>query len=58
MWLSKAETASRLRGRIERVLDAAKAQGLREGDNRAHSKGHLDLLLPKRSKTEVRHHAA
>ncbi|MCW2403677.1 integrase [Sphingobium sp. B1D7B] len=58
IWLSKAETASRLRGRIERILDAAKAQGLRDGDNPARGKGHLDLLLPKRSKTEVRHHAA
>ncbi|MCW2413434.1 integrase [Sphingobium sp. B8D3D] len=58
IWLSKAETASRLRGRIERILDAAKAQGLREGENPARGKGHLDLLLPKRSKMEVRHHAA
>lgn len=56
--MSKAETASRLRGRIERILDAAKAQGLREGDNPARGKGHLDLLLPKRSKIEVGHHAA
>ena len=58
IWLSKAETASRVRGRIERVLDAAKAKGLRDGENPARGKGHLDLLLPKRSKTEVRHHPA
>lgn len=58
IWLSKAETASRLRGRIERILDAAKAKGLRDGENPARGKGHLDLLLPKRNKTDVRHHAA
>lgn len=58
IWLTKAETASRVRGRIERVLDAAKVKGLRQGENPARGKGHLDLLLPKRSKTEVKHHAA
>lgn len=58
IWLSKPETASRIRGRIERVLDAAKAKGLRSGDNPARGHGHLDLLLPKRSKTSVKHHAA
>jgi len=58
IWLSKPETASRLRGRIERVLDAAKVKGLRHGDNPARDRGHLDLLLPKRSKGEVKHHAA
>lgn len=58
IWLSKAETASRLRGRIERILDAAKAKGLRMGENPARGRGHLDLLLPKRSKTSVKHHAA
>ncbi len=58
IWLSKPETASRLRGRIERVLDAAKAKGLRAGDNPARSRGHLDLLLPKRNKAAVKHHAA
>lgn len=58
IWLSKAETASRLRGRIERVLDAAKVKGLRSGENPARGRGHLDLLLPKRSKTSVRHHPA
>ena len=58
IWLSKAETASRLRGRIERVLDAAKAKGLRSGENPAQGRGHLDLLLPKRSKASVKHHPA
>lgn len=47
IWLTKPETASRLRGRIERVLDAAKAKGLRTGENPARARGHLDLLLPK-----------
>lgn len=58
IWLAKPETASRVRGRIERILDAAKAKGLRSGDNPARARGHLDLLLPKRSKTEVKHHSA
>lgn len=58
IWLSKSETASRVRQRIERVLDAAKAKGLRTGDNPARGRGHLDLLLPKRQKSDVRHHAA
>ena len=58
IWLTKAETASRLRGRIERVLDAAKVKGLRSGENPARGKGHLDLLLPKRDKTQVKHHRA
>lgn len=58
IWLSKAETASRLRGRIERILDAAKVKGLRSGENPARGRGHLDLLLPKRGKASVKHHAA
>lgn len=58
IWLNKAETASRLRGRIERVLDAAKVKGLRTGENPARGRGHLDLLLPKRSKASVKHHPA
>jgi integrase len=58
LWSSKPETASRLRGRIERVLDAAKAQGLRSGDNPARWRGHLDQLLPKRQKLTRGHHAA
>ncbi len=58
IWLSKPETASRVRGRIERVLDAAKAKGLRSGDNPARNRGHLELLLPKRGKVSVNHHPA
>lgn len=58
IWLTKAETASRVRGRIERVLDAAKVKGLRAGENPARGRGHLDLLLPKRSKASVKHHPA
>src|SRR5215207_6570004 len=47
IWQTKNETASRVRGRIERVLDAAKAKGLRTGENPARWRGHLDTLLPK-----------
>jgi integrase len=57
-WNQKPETASRLRGRIERVLDAAKAQGLRSGENPARWRGHLDQLLPKRQRLTRGHHAA
>ena len=58
IWSKKAETASRLRGRIERVLDAAKAQGLRSGENPARWRGHLDQLLPKRQQHARGHHTA
>jgi integrase len=58
LWNAKPETASRLRGRIERVLDAAKAQGLRIGENPARWRGHLDQLLPKRQRLTRGHHAA
>ena len=58
LWTTKPETASRVRGRIESVLDAAKAQGLRSGDNPARWRGHLDQLLPKRAKLSRGHHAA
>ena len=58
IWNSKCETAFRLRGRIERVLDAAKAQGLRSGENPARWRGHLDQLLPKRQRLTRGHHAA
>lgn len=58
IWLTKSETASRLRGRIERVLDAAKAKGHRSGENPALWRGHLDKLLPKRRKLSRGHHAA
>lgn len=58
LWGSKPETASRLRGRIERVLDAAKAKGFRSGENPAAWRGHLSNLLPKRTKLSRGHHAA
>jgi integrase len=59
VWLSKPETASRLRGRIERILDFAKTRGWRAGENPAAWKGHLALTLPARSKVrKVEHHAA
>lgn len=58
IWLTKSETASRLRGRIERVLDAAKAHKLRSGENPALWRGHLDKLLPKRRKLTRGHLAA
>jgi integrase len=57
-WNEKPETASRLRGRIERVLDAAKAQGLRAGENPARWRGHLDQLLPKHQSIARGHYAA
>ena len=50
IWLKTPETASRVRGRIEMVLDWAKARGLRGGDNPARWRGHLGNLLPKPSK--------
>src|SRR5258708_26659024 len=58
IWTTKAETASRVRGRIEKVLDAAKAKGFRSGENPARWRGHLDHLLPRPSKLARGHHAA
>jgi integrase len=59
IWSMKPETASRLRGRIEAVLDWAKVRGYRTGENPAVWKGNLDHLLPPLSKVKrVRHHAA
>lgn len=58
IWQSKPETASRIRGRIEKVLDAAKAQGLRDNENPARWKGHLDHLLPRAKKLSRGHHRA
>jgi integrase len=58
VWLEKPETASRLRGRVERVLNAAKAKGYRIGENPAAWRGHLDNLLPKPSRLSRGHHAA
>jgi integrase len=59
IWQVKPETASRLRGRIERVLNWATTSGYRSGDNPARWRGHLDHLLAKKGKTrKVRHHPA
>lgn len=59
IWLSKQETASRLRGRIEAVLDYAKAMEWRTGENPALWRGNLKLILPHYSKTRnVKHHPA
>lgn len=59
IWNSKTETASRVRGRIESVLDWAKVRGFRKGENPARWKGHLDHILPPRAKVQkVHHHTA
>ena len=60
LWATKPETAGRVRGRVEAILDWAAAQGYRQGDNPARWRGHLDKLLPARiAKCErVVHHAA
>ena len=58
IWQTKPETASRVRGRIERILNAAKAKGYRSGENPAAWRGHLDNLLPKQSRLSRGHHAA
>ncbi len=58
IWTEKAETASRVRGRIEKVLDAAKAKGHRSGENPARWRGHLDHLLARRQKLQRGHHPA
>ena len=50
IWSTKTETAARVRGRIERILSYAIARGWREGPNPALWRGHLDTMLPKRSK--------
>ena len=58
IWTTTNETASRLRGRIEQVLDWATARGLREGLNPARWRGYLDKLLPKPSKVNKAEHYA
>lgn len=59
IWQTKTETATRVRGRIESILDWATVRGYRTGENPARWKGHLDHLLPKRSKVQrVKHHPA
>jgi integrase len=56
IWQTTPETAKRTQGRIEKVLDAARAAGHRTGENPARWRGHLSLLLPKRAKAQ--HHPA
>ena len=59
IWRTKPETAGRVRGRIEVILDFAKTRDLRDGENPARWKGHLQNLLPARGKVaRVEHHAA
>jgi integrase len=59
IWATKTETASRVRGRIESVLDWAAVRGHRNGDNPARWRGHLEKALPQRSKVQkVVHHSA
>lgn len=59
IWTVKPETASRVRGRIETVLDWATARGYRQGENPARWRGHLENLLAQKAKVRrVKHHAA
>ena len=59
IWTKKPETASRLRGRMERILDWARVMGYRSGENPARWRGHLDKLLPSAMNRRKReHHAA
>ena len=58
IWKGKAETASRVRGRIETVLDSAKARGYRVGENPARWRGHLAQILPARTRLSRGHHKA
>jgi len=59
IWTTKTETASRLRGRIESVLDWSTVRGYRKGENPARWRGHLDKLLPRPTKVAtIKHHAA
>lgn len=59
IWSTKTETATRVRSRVELVLSYAKALKLRQGENPAAWRGHLDALLPKPTKLKnIRHHPA
>jgi len=58
IWKTKAETASRVRGRMETILDAAKARGYRDGENPARWRGHIAQILPVRSRLTRAHHKA
>jgi integrase len=57
IWATKRETAQRVRARVERILDAARAKGLRSGENPARWRGHLSALLPAQ-RPAVQHFAA
>jgi integrase len=57
IWTTKRETAARVRGRVEKILAAAKVLGLRAGDNPA-ARESITMVLPKRGKKEVKHHPA
>ena len=59
IWAKKPETANRVRGRIETILDWATVRGYRQGENPARWRGHRDKLLPSRSKVrKTKHHSA
>jgi len=59
IWATKPETANRVRGRIESILDWATVRGFRHGENPARWRGHLDKLLPSRAKVrKIQHHRA
>ena len=58
IWKATPESASRIRGRIEAVLDWAKVREYRDGENPARWRGHLDKILPKRGKFSRSHHDA
>lgn len=59
LWQEKTETANRVRSRVEQVLDYAKSRGYREGENPARWRGHIEHMLPRRSKAQpVEHYAA
>jgi integrase len=59
IWTAKPETATRLRGRVEAILDWARVRGYRAGENPARWRGHLENLLPSKGKVQkVKHHAA
>jgi integrase len=58
LWTTKPETASRLRGRMERVFDFARTRGQGTGENPARWRGHLDAVLPRRARLTRGHHKA
>lgn len=58
IWKGKPETANRVRGRIEAILDAARVRGYRRGDNPARWRGHLAQILPARTQLSRGHHLA